>query len=157
VARGSKSICDRCDNRIRAGIEFCPSCGYPTQFATHDQRVTWELDQYRRKNMVAPVREAIDTRPHAPSPRPSLQTSAAPALSVVREERVEPSIAPRGGMLKRSLRTTARPAEPDVDSPATMVAMRLLNARVEDLDAKVRELERELNELRPKPRRRFRA
>jgi hypothetical protein len=56
--------------------------------------------------------------------------ASAPAV-----ERIEPTVAP-----------SANDTEPLRDTPATVMAMRLLNARVAELDAAVRELQSKLAE-----------
>lgn len=39
-------LCNSCDAPLRDDA-FCPSCGRPTQWATHDERVAWEVRQWR--------------------------------------------------------------------------------------------------------------
>jgi hypothetical protein len=50
MARAQKKIlCDICEMaRIDVGSPFCGSCGHPTQWASHDDRVEWELGQWRK-------------------------------------------------------------------------------------------------------------
>jgi ribosomal protein S27AE len=40
-------LCVSCESPLRADSPFCPSCGRPTAWATHDERVDWEVRQWR--------------------------------------------------------------------------------------------------------------
>jgi len=40
-------LCESCESTLRADSSFCPSCGRPTRWATHDERVDWEVRQWR--------------------------------------------------------------------------------------------------------------
>lgn len=64
MARATKVPCPSCDRKLIAGESFCGSCGKPTQWATHDERVRWEVAQWRR------AREGDKPAIHAPSPPP---------------------------------------------------------------------------------------
>lgn len=199
MAKAAKVVCDRCESRITVGVSFCGRCGGPTPWASHDERVSWELTQWR----TADRRHAGDPASHGGTarrwiPRPFGRKSAQPRLTVIRAKtrpnpiaeapapapapvkaavaavappepkpvsvktRQVPEIAPASPKSKparASVKSIARPqpvrsapkiepgprdAEPLRDTPATVMAMRLLNARVAELDAKVRRLERAL-------------
>ena len=45
MAKQARILCNRCEARLGDG-PYCPSCGYPTPWATHDERVEWELRQW---------------------------------------------------------------------------------------------------------------
>jgi len=40
-------LCASCDSQLRADSPFCPNCGRPTGWASHDERVAWEVRQWR--------------------------------------------------------------------------------------------------------------
>jgi len=40
-------LCVSCESPLRADSPFCPNCGRPTLWATHDERVEWEVGQWR--------------------------------------------------------------------------------------------------------------
>lgn len=49
MARVAKIICDSCGTtRIDAGKSFCGGCDRPTRWATHQERVDWEVRQWRK-------------------------------------------------------------------------------------------------------------
>ena len=45
--KANAPICERCETPIRSASSFCPGCGGPTQWASHDERVQWEVRQWR--------------------------------------------------------------------------------------------------------------
>lgn len=49
MARAQRILCQSCPTgRIDIGSPFCGACGYPTAWASHDDRVQWEVSQWRR-------------------------------------------------------------------------------------------------------------
>ncbi|MEX2555618.1 MAG: hypothetical protein WEB06_08300 [Actinomycetota bacterium] len=40
-------LCDRCETPYRSAVAFCPSCGGPTPWTSHEERVAWEVRQWR--------------------------------------------------------------------------------------------------------------
>ena len=40
-------ICDRCETPYRSATAFCSSCGGPTPWTSHEERVAWEVRQWR--------------------------------------------------------------------------------------------------------------
>jgi hypothetical protein len=78
VAKAMKSPCVYCDEKIVAGVSFCKNCGKPTEWATYDQRVEYELAQWgsarpkktkSRKNAhVVSLREVQEATQNVPSP-----------------------------------------------------------------------------------------
>ena len=40
-------VCESCESPLRSDSPFCSSCGKPTRWATHDERVAWEVRQWR--------------------------------------------------------------------------------------------------------------
>jgi hypothetical protein len=189
MAKAAKVLCDRCESRIVAGVSFCVRCGGPTQWASHQERVSWELTQWQaadrthapgspskgnsssRRWIPRPFGRKETAQPKLtlvpPKPQQRVEASAAtPAIApdpatavVVAAELPEPKPAPVRSSAKPSVRpqqagsapkiapkTQKDPldAEPLRDTPATVMALRLLNARVAELDAKVQRLERAL-------------
>ncbi len=205
MAKAVKVLCDRCENKIVAGVSFCDHCSYPTRWATHEERATWEVDQWKtadrshkpksssksdrngrrwnpfgRKQEPKPaltlVAAASPAAPQAVATEPDITIElepapvvmaaadpasvAAPPKPIARPERTRPE---RTLGLPKPVRAKpqakAAPAktppapvlapgkaddEAVSDTPATIMAMRLLNARVAELDAKIRRLEQEL-------------
>jgi hypothetical protein len=185
MAKAAKTLCDRCEARITAGISFCDRCGCPTQWASHKERVSWELSQWQAADRShapgSPSKGSGSTRRWIPRPfgrkgaaQPNLTlvppklkqdveasastpaTAPEPVRAVVAApEPPKLTSAPARAALKpiaraQSAKPTSRiakgphDAEPLSDTPATVMAMRLLNARVAELDAKVQRLERAL-------------
>lgn len=196
MAKAAKVVCDRCENKLVAGVSFCVRCGGPTKWASHEERVSWELTQWKTADRT----HAADAQPHTGSsrrwiPRPFGRKSAPqPALTLVSAKpqprieappkaspvatagtaevppatpkpapamvKVGPAPAPpKPAPARAAMKPIARPQpvrpaskiepgprdlEPVSDTPATVMAMRLLNARVAELDEKVQRLERAL-------------
>lgn len=46
-------VCDRCETPFRSATAFCPGCGGPTAWASHDERVQWEVRQWRASRTAA--------------------------------------------------------------------------------------------------------
>jgi len=40
-------LCDRCEAPYRSATSFCASCGGPTPWTSHEERVAWEVRQWR--------------------------------------------------------------------------------------------------------------
>jgi hypothetical protein len=188
MPKAVKVLCDRCESKIVAGSSFCASCGYPTRWATHEERTTWEVSQWKtadRSHPPKPAKHENGSRRWNPFAR---KPDAKPTLTVVKSELpaapIEPVAAavaepapvvvapepprisipakpaatferkpaPKPVVRMKPAPTVApgpRDAEPLADTPATVMALRLLNARVAELDAKVQRLERELEGTRP--------
>ena len=62
MARAFKTICLSCEGKIDAGISLCSHCGRPTEWASHDERIQWEVQQWRAQR--APASPEV----HAPPP-----------------------------------------------------------------------------------------
>ena len=62
MARAFKTICLSCEGKIDAGISLCLHCGRPTEWASHDDRIQWEVQQWRAQR--APASPVV----HAPPP-----------------------------------------------------------------------------------------
>jgi hypothetical protein len=75
-----------CDEKIVAGVSFCTKCGKPTEWATHDQRIEYELSQWgsvrgapaksRKSAPVVSLRAVQEATQHVPSPL--VRTASAP-------------------------------------------------------------------------------
>jgi hypothetical protein len=183
MAKAAKALCGRCENRVTVGDPYCGSCGYPSAWATHDERTAWEVAQYRHKTASVPIGVPFDRlkptvvidRPkpsrriglfarksHAPQllmPEPSKEKVAEPILKAVPAQPEPPAMQPvpaakPAPVAKPAPRVKARAndAKPATDTPATVLAMRLLNARVAELDAKVHELQRQIESMNEVPR-----
>lgn len=200
MAKAVKVLCDRCENKIVAGVSFCDHCTYPTRWATHEERTTWEVNQWKTADRShapkAPAKTGSGNgrrwnpfgRKQETKPALTLVSAAAPAKSEPAKDitiELEPvamagadsvAVAAPVAPAPRPERTIARPKqvvrpkpepapiakraaapklpvgkaddEPVTDTPATIMAMRLLNARVKELDAKIQKLEAELRASR---------
>lgn len=197
MAKAVKVLCDRCECKLIAGVPFCRQCGYPTRWATHEERTSWEVAQWKTADRShapkSPSKEARRWNPFArkadakpaltvihsdrpkiaespavptadapsvatapePAPAPAKAAPPAPARVVAsvpsapRPERIAPRVKPAvkakpAPAPAPSVTPGPRDAEPLTDTPATVMAMRLLNARVAELDEKIQRLEREL-------------
>ena len=47
MARATKVYCMYCESKMAAGISHCPSCSRPTDWASYDERVAYEVQQWR--------------------------------------------------------------------------------------------------------------
>ena len=195
MAKAARFECDRCEQRLVGGAPFCKHCGYPTAWASHEDRTAWEVAQYRHKSANVPMGYAyapakplaassVDAKPRGiaklfgrrqavpafpPTPAPKRVTP--PQLTVVpeaaAEPKAEPKVAERAPAREPRPASKPRPAAPRAATPraaaprpapraaastaddsAAVIAARLLNARVKELDAQVQQLRRELGELR---------
>jgi hypothetical protein len=191
MAKAAKVLCDRCESRITVGVSFCDRCGCPTQWASHQERVSWELTQWQaadrthapgspskngsarrwiprpfgRKDTAQRKLTLVPPKPQqgveVSAPTPSTKPDPVPAVAAVPEP---PTPDPKPATVRATVKpiTRAQPTkaaapkiepriekgprdtEPLRDTPATVMAMRLLNARVAELDARVQRLERAL-------------
>jgi len=176
MAKVARVICSRCENRVIAGDPFCGSCGYPSEWATHDERTAWEVAQYRHKTTNLPLGVLYESKKPTivlDKPKPSRRMGLfsrkthAPQLLMPEPKRVdlvepvlksvpkpEPIVAPTPAPAAPPAAVIAKPAprvaprandaEPTSDTPVTVTAVRMLNARVAELDAKVQELQRQI-------------
>lgn len=97
MARVQKAMCPTCTGRIEIGDSYCDHCGRPTAWASYEERIDWEVRQWRdarsrsgsperiqprRRSTVAvaevdsrqeqPVATAVKEAPTAAEPRESL-------------------------------------------------------------------------------------
>lgn len=155
---------------IRAAVDTRPRAGAPRPAAA--PAVSAPAARARRgigglfsRRSHAPqiiVPEAKRVEPPAPAPavaEVAPEIGTAPALAVVRPDPVKAE-PPK----KKAPRPAAKPApkvapssmdaEPLGDTPATVLALRLLNARVAELDEQLQRLQRAFDEVRSNPSRR---
>jgi len=187
MAKAAKALCGRCEHRVIVGDPFCGRCGYPSAWATHDERTAWEVAQYRHKSASVPIGVPFERlkptvvidRPkpsrriglfarksHAPqllTPEPSSEKVAEPILKAVPAQpepiAAKPAPAAKPALSKPAaskpaprVKARANDSKPASDTPATVLAMRMLNARVAELDAKVQELQRQIDSMNQVPR-----
>src|SRR5947208_5381585 len=60
MAKAAKITCERCEYRLTGGAPFCKHCGYPTAWASHEDRTAWEVAQYRHKTATVPMGYAYE-------------------------------------------------------------------------------------------------
>lgn len=141
MARAPQPTCAYCDGKIGAEVPFCSSCGYPTPWATTEDRTAWEVrqwQQYSEKNggsrsPQAPVLVSVRTEPAAasapiPAPEPVTETRAVPVTN--------------GRAVVKPVPKPARPAESEAAPEPAREPLRAVERGVEP------ELEREV-ELEP--------
>lgn len=49
-------LCSRCEAPFRSQAAFCEECGGPSPWATHEERVAWEVRQWRKSRAGEPER-----------------------------------------------------------------------------------------------------
>lgn len=69
MPKAQRVTCEHCESKMSAGASFCPSCAHPTPWCSYDERVQWEVLQYKR------MREK-SSEPKISSPAPSLVAEA---------------------------------------------------------------------------------
>lgn len=169
MAKAARAVCERCEHRVDEGRPYCGKCGQPTLWANHDDRVQWELANYRHKTQTLPLgvlyenTQAQTAVLEKPKRKPRLfarrnhKTSIVipeakpvePATPVLRSVEAAPvqEIAPKPKAVARPPRAKVD-KEPLRDTPATVLAMRMLNARVAELDSTIQKLQHEIEMLR---------
>lgn len=178
MAKAARAVCERCEHRVSEGRPYCGKCGRPTLWANHDDRVQWELANYRHKTQNVPLGVLYENTtaqttllekpkrrkprlfarrnhkssivlPQAKPMRVQPPVAAAPPAPVLRA--VDPApmreIAPKPTAVARPARSKMD-KEPLRDTPATVLAMRMLNARVAELDSTIQKLQHEIEMLR---------
>lgn len=202
MAKAARAECGRCEHLVIAGDPFCGSCGYPSPWATHDERTAWEVAQYRHKSATDPIATPLDRpkptivigkpkarrlglfgrKAHAPQLLKTEPKKTAPAEPILKSVPAQPepvavepepikAPAPKAAAPAKVVAAKPAPArsmapakpaprvrsratdkEPATDTPATVLAMRMLNARVAELDAQVQELQRQIEAMSETPR-----
>ena len=125
VARGP--VCTFCDEKLSNGQAFCGKCGQPTKWASHDERVLWDLGQWEtsRKHQTKTDRAVASATRSQELAKDVRSRAAAPAA----EQPAAPQMAepgPRRSMLSRFRRpaepaatVTTQPARPATQPSAT--------------------------------------
>jgi len=144
-------LCTYCEAKISEGTSFCGSCSHPTSWATHDEKVAWELRRYEQDR--SKLIEAIPQTPTPVIPRVyTRRAAAAPrAPEPVRAAHVK---AERPSKPVRTVERVSRPVRlpvtrvlpevplPDADDQALLFKIvRVLNQRIEELEQRVAQLE----------------
>jgi ribosomal protein L37E len=131
MSKKLRFFCTRCENKIEEGKSFCKSCGFPTTWASHDEKVEWELHQWeeaRRKATPDPIAE-----PQSPRGLPRSRPRRSHAVDVVPVHR---------SAARKPASAKDLPALPAPTDAAVLVkVLRLLNAKVAELEARITELE----------------
>jgi hypothetical protein len=167
MAKAMKVLCDRCEQKIVPGVSFCGRCGYPTKWASHEERTQWEVSQWKgadreQKQQSSRSQDALRrwgfrpfARRVAPEPEwhlslvkapsgPPVSSPPPPAAPPAPPRVQEPEPARPAPKATPKVAPGPRDAEPIGDEPSTVLAMRMLNERVKQLDERIRQLEREL-------------
>lgn len=106
MAKQARLLCTRCEGRLTEQA-FCPSCGYPTPWATHDERVEYELGQWSN-HQRDPVRVAARPAAHTPKTRERRWFRSRRSTAAV------PAPPPAAAAPPQNLRTAAPAREPEV-------------------------------------------
>src|SRR5688572_22054411 len=88
MARAPKTLCTQCDHKIAVGTAFCPNCEQPTLYATYDERVSWEVAQWKkmRAEPLAPAAKMQATPTRASR---AAKADAKPSLTLVPDAKPE--------------------------------------------------------------------
>jgi hypothetical protein len=161
--------CAFCEARLTEGAAFCKTCGHPTLWASHEEKIAWELEQYERMRpktidlrgageTVAPRPRSVDVvavKPRLVHPvrRRGLTVDATPERSALPEPVADPATFAVASELSAAafdpappvVSTRALPADelPDADDPAMLLKIvRILNAKVADMEMRLDGLRR---------------
>lgn len=144
-------LCTYCEAKIGEGTSFCGSCGHPTSWATHDEKVAWELTQYEQVR-AKPI-ETIDSGPNPVIPRTYTRRAAAPTRATLTAERPPRATAPRAERTRAAVPRVTKPVRlpvqrtmevelPDAeDATLLFKIVKILNQRITELEKRVEELE----------------
>ena len=130
MAKAMRVACDRCETKIRVGTPFCISCGIPTEWASHEQRVEWELTQWH---------QTADA-PH--QPLPAAPKKRASSLRPVVERRTPSRVVGAKAPAAELARVTQIHADTP-DEAVTRAVLLALNERVRELEERIRRMEAE--------------
>ena len=112
MARGP--VCTFCDEKLSNGQAFCGKCGQPTRWASHDERVLWDLGQWETsRKRSAKTDRAVASATRSQELAESVRSRAAVPSAESQTRPVEEP-GPRRSMLSRF----RRPAEPAASVPA---------------------------------------
>ena len=137
----NRYLCTFCEARLEEGRSFCAGCGSPTSWASHEEKVGWELQQYERTRPRTIDLTAVETEPIVVAKPHPLARPTAPRIvhPVRRREAPAPEPAPAS--------VDAAPPPPvqelpDPNDPAMLLKIvRLLNAKVGELEGRLAALE----------------
>jgi hypothetical protein len=142
-------LCTYCEARIHEGTSFCGSCGRPTTWATHDEKVAWELSQYESVR-TKPI-ETIDSGPLPVIPRTytrSAQRSAPARVTTTPTHAPSRPAATRtrsvdvAKPVRLPVQRTMEVELPDAEDAALLFKIvKILNQRITDLEKRVEELQ----------------
>jgi len=138
-------LCTFCQARLEEGRSFCVACGHPTSWATHDEKVQWELQQYERSRSRTIDLAAVETEPilvakQHPLARPTTPRIVHPVRR--RETAVEARDAAVDATPVQPATTEPIAELPDPDDPAMLLKIvRVLNAKVADMESRLAALE----------------
>src|SRR5260221_13359503 len=145
-------LCTFCEAKISEGASFCGSCSHPTSWATHDEKVGWELRRYEqdRSKLIEAIPQAptqviprVYTRRAAAAPRSPEPVRAAHATA----ERQTKAAVQAAGRVSRPVRlpvtrVLSEVQLPDADDQALLFKIvRVLNQRIAELAERVVQLE----------------
>lgn len=148
-AKQQRVLCSRCERKLDDG-PYCPSCGYPVPWATHEDRIEWELREWENRIVAPPpsARPPIWGRRGEPKPKPKGNSRSPARAKGKREPASDPMLDGRvASNGRRRASATARasvPVRPPAitgDVPVVLTVLRLLNSRIAELEARIAELE----------------
>lgn len=132
MARGP--ICNYCDEKLAPKQAFCGKCGHPTEHASHDERVLWDLGQWevsRRRKATSDPKAAPRAAESAARTKELFRSAqgkaSSPAAATPKDSNGD-NEAPRRSFLGRVRREPpvetpqARPAAPPERAPQAPAA-----------------------------------
>ena len=138
-------LCSFCEGRLVEGEPFCRSCGNPTSWASHDEKVAWELEQYGRARTKTIDLAAMESEPVIVArPHPLARPSTARIVHPVRSPRQEAAVVNASEIPEPSQIRMPIPAAdlPDPGDPAMLLkVVRVLNAKVSEMEARLAAIE----------------
>lgn len=137
MPKTAKVLCLHCDKKMDAGEAFCAHCQHPTQWATHDERVKWELQNYRKLQTAS--MEAPKAKPQAlkrastPRPSGSPESDRVHETTIVARERASSSARTSQREATQPLRAVVRDSAALVPRPAASPARKPKAPKIEDV------------------------
>lgn len=119
MARNMKALCFFCDGKVAIGEPFCPNCDRPSDWATHEQRIEWEVRQWRS------ARHAPASTVHAPPPVRRRRRASQAAHGEEPETRILVPAAPHLVEVEQPFRRPRPPAIDRTPSPAMLAALQM--------------------------------
>lgn len=124
--RKTKTFCSYCGStKLEVGVAFCDRCEQPTEWASYDERVQWELDRWHQ------TRANGTTMTEAP---PKQRRSFLDRLRRDTDQRAQTPAAERDAEVAPRVHRTREPRPIEAPSPGTRAPVRPAAPATIDLD-----------------------